>query len=102
MNYTEKFAEIRRRCRKGNAEDICVVLSMLNDAVDLPTTRAIDLYLSEVENSEGIQIMRRFLFFGTQIQRNYCCLFFARRNDWDMVNQAYAGGKVDAIQAYSR
>ena len=102
MNYTYRFGEIRKRCRRGTRQDIDEVIRQLDDEVDLPTTRAIDLYLGQVCNPAGIRRLEYFLFNGTQIQRNYCTLFFARRNDWDLVNRAYNQGLVDRVQAYSR
>ena len=72
------------------------------ETADLPTTRAIDRYLGEVCLADGIDTIRHYLFHGSQIQRNYCTLFFARRNDWNIVNAAYARGLIDAKQAYSR
>lgn len=102
MNYTRLFCGIRKKCLNGREGDIDYVVSLLNESVDLPTTRAVDRYLGEVCNPAGIKRLEYHLFNGTQIQRNYCTLFFARRNDWDIVNRAFALGLIDRIQAYSR
>lgn len=102
FEYREKFEEIKEKCLKGEADDILSVLSLLNDEVDLPTTRAIDFYLGQVNNSAGIRVLEKFLFEGTQVQRNYCTLFFARRDEWNLVNKAYHLGLIDALQAYSK
>ncbi len=101
MDYTPQFEMINRHCQLGNPEDIDVVMDILDNA-DLPTTRAVDLYLGYVTNQPGIRRLEHYLFTGTQIQRNYCTLFFARSNNWDLVNKAYAKGLIDKIQAYSR
>lgn len=100
--YKEKFERIRDLCLSGGASEVREVLEMLNEDVDLPTTRAVDFYLGTVDNPEGLGILESYLFEGTQIQRNYCTLFFARRDDWHLVNRAYDLGLVDALQAYSR
>lgn len=102
MIFKEKFDDIRKKCLAGGEEDIRFVLSLLNDNVDLPTTRAVDFYLGQVENQSGVKVLEEFLFEGTQIQRNYCTLFFARRDEWDLVNKAFEMGLIDALQAYSR
>jgi hypothetical protein len=102
MNYSSIFKQIKKSCLRGEAGDIDVVLSLLNDKVDLPTTKAIDLYLGQVTAPQGIKRVEYYLFNGTPIQRNYCTLFFARRGDWSIVNEAYDRGLVDGEQAYSR
>lgn len=68
----------------------------------LSTTRIVDYALSLVENDAGIARIEFYLFNGTQIQRNYCSLFFNRRGDWPVVKQAYEQGLIDEIQAYAR
>lgn len=102
MNYTPLFKRIKQLCSKGEADAIDEVLSLLDSGADLPTTKAIDLYLGLVTKTHGIKRIEHYLFNGTPIQRNYCTLFFARRGDWDNVNEAYRRGLVDAMQAYSR
>ncbi len=102
MIYKTKFEKIKERCLRGDKEDIDFVISLLNSEVDLPTTRAVDFYLSLVTNNIAIERIEYYLFKGSQIQRNYCTLFFARRDDWPIVNKAYKKGLIDYIQAYSR
>ncbi|MBI9101523.1 MAG: hypothetical protein JEY99_03835 [Spirochaetales bacterium] len=102
MNYTSAFNKIKKHCLSGTQRDIDQVLSILNGGVDLPTTRAVDYYLSLVKNPEGIEQLKHYIMNGTLIQRNYCTLYFARKNDWDIVNRAYNEGLIDRIQAYSR
>ena len=101
FNYEKAFDEIRIRCLSGEAAGIDRVMEIL-DSADLPTTRAIDFYLGMVESAEGVGRINYYLFNGTQIQRNYCTLYFARRNEWKTVNKAYKLGLIDAIQAFSR
>ncbi len=102
MIYYETFNDIKEKCLRGTERDIRFVISLLNKDVDLPTTRAVDFYLGMVKTAEGINVLEEFLFEGTQIQRNYCTLFFARNDDWALVNKAYNLGLIDSRQAYSR
>lgn len=101
MNYDKQFEEIKNKVNQGNIKDIDFVMSKLNGA-DLATTRAVDLYLNYLTNILGIKRLEYYLFKGTQIQKNYCCLFFARRNEWQLIDKAYSEGCIDEIQAYSR
>lgn len=101
MNYTPLFSRIERLCIRGNPKDIDSVMEILQSA-DLPTTRAVDFYLGHIVNLEGINRLEFYLFNGSQIQRNYTTLFFARRNEWKLINDAYSKGLIDYIQAYSR
>lgn len=99
---TVKATRIRSLCKRGRREDIDAVLAFLDENTDLPTTKFVDYYLSTVTNPEGIHRIEHYLFKGTQIQRNYCTLYFARKNEWTLVNKAYRMGLVDYAQAYSR
>ncbi len=101
MNYVSLFNLIKNKALQANSSAIDEIMEIL-DSADLPTTRAVDLYLGTVTSKEGIERIRYYLFSGSQIQRNYCTLFFSRRNDWDVVNEAYNRGCIDHIQAYSR
>jgi hypothetical protein len=102
MNYKKQFELIRGNCLRANSQDIDDVLVLLNNKVELPVTRAVDYYLSLVDTKCGIDRIEYYLFNGSQIQRNYCTLFFARRNDWSLVDKAFNLGLIDKIQAYSR
>ncbi len=98
----EKADEIKKLCKNGSSEDIDKVLSFLDETADLPTTKIIDFYLGTVSSIEGIRRIEHYLSKGTQMQRNYCTLFFARRNEWQIVKNAYKKGLIDYIQAYAR
>lgn len=99
---SERSSEIRKLCRRGSAGDIDRLMSFLDENTDLPTTKIIDYHLGTVDNVEGFRRIEYYLFSGTQMQRNYCTLFFARRNEWRIVNRAFEMGLIDSIQAYSR
>ncbi|MBN2444382.1 MAG: hypothetical protein JXJ04_23670 [Spirochaetales bacterium] len=93
------FSQIARR---GTIEDVDILFSQLNEHADIPLTKIIDLCIGLVKSEEGLERIQYYLFSGTQMQRNYATLCFARRNDWDLVNKAYRLGLIDYIQAYSR
>jgi DNA-binding MarR family transcriptional regulator len=99
---TDRARDIRTSCNRGSTQDIDRVLEYLTADIDIPTTKVVDFYLGTVTNPEGVRRIEYYLFHGTQIQRNYCTLFFSRKNEWQIVNKAYGMGLIDAAQAYSR
>ncbi|MCP4133741.1 MAG: hypothetical protein GY754_22425 [bacterium] len=102
MNANRLYQQIQEQCGRGFKKDIDDVIGLLNNNVDIATTKVIDYYLSTVSNEEGLNRIEFYLFNGTQMQRNYCTLFFARRYEWDLVHRAYRLGLIDEIQAYAR
>jgi DNA-binding MarR family transcriptional regulator len=99
---SELSKEIAELCSTGSSESIDKVMEYLTNESDIPTTKVIDYYLGTVENIEGMKRIEHYLFNGTQIQRNYCTLFFVRINDWKLVDKAYKMGLIDYVQAYSK
>ncbi|SDL20740.1 hypothetical protein [Kriegella aquimaris] len=100
--FSGKLGELIERAERGNEEDVDYVISHLTDDSTLAMTRYVDFALSLVVNRKGILRLEYYLFNGTLIQRNYCCLFFNRRLDYDLVDQAFRKGLIDEIQAFSR
>ena len=88
--------------KEGTRESIDEIMRRLNPRMTLAESKLIDYALSHVESGEGVAVMEGFLFSGTQIQRNYCALYFGRRGDYEIVRRAYDMGLVDAKQAFSR
>lgn len=86
----------------GTAASVAEIMRHLNPQMTLVESKFIDYALSHVESEQGVSAMEHTLFSGTQIQRNYCALFFSRRGDYDIVRKAYDHGLVDAKQAFSR
>ena len=97
-----KLGELIERAESGDAEDVDFIIDHLTDKSSLAMTRYVDYALSLVKNEIGILRLEYYLFNGTLIQRNYCCLFFNRRLDYDIVDRAYRLGLIDEIQAFSR
>ena len=102
MKFSGKVRELIDRANAGNVEDVDYILNHLTPDVTLSTTRFVDYALSLVTSDLGIQRIEYYLFNGTQIQRNYCSLFFNRRDGWHLVKKAYEQGLIDEIQAYAR
>lgn len=100
--FTGKVRELMERAQHGTAADVDYILGHLTSDATLAVTRFVDYALGLVESDEGVARIEHYLFHGTQIQRNYCSLFFNRRSDWPIVRKAYEAGLIDAIQAYAR
>ena len=88
--------------RSGAAADVDTLMSHLHERVDFTTTRLVDFALGLVNTPEGYNRIRHYLFHGALIQRNYAALYFKRRDEMLLLNEAVAQGKIDEIQAYLR
>ena len=100
--FSAKAQAMMNRASRGTAEDVDYILGHLTPDVTLSVTKLVDYALGLVESDAGIARAEYYLFNGTQIQRNYCALFFNRRDDWPIVKRAYEQGLIDEIQAYAR
>lgn len=88
--------------KAGTPESLGEIMLRLNPEMSLAESKLIDFALSHVEGEQGVAVMESYLFHGTQIQRNYRTLYFARRGEYGIVRRAYDLGLVDAKQAFSR
>jgi hypothetical protein len=89
----------------GTGGDIDLIFEDLNPEMSFKDSRFIDYALSLVNSPAGVERIVHHLFNGTQVQRNYCTLFFNRRcyaRDWDLVKKAYTLGLIDRQQAFSK
>jgi len=89
----------------GTEENVDSIMTDLTDEMIFVDSKFIDYALGLVKSDEGIKRIAFYLFNGTQIQRNYCTLFFNRRNEkeaWVLVKQAYNLGLIDKKQAFSK
>ena len=100
--FTGKVKDLVDKAISGNPEDIDYIINHLTQDVTIATTRFVDYALGLVENKSGVKRIEYYLFNGTQIQRNYCALYFNRRDDWSVVKKAYEKGCIDEIQAFAR
>jgi hypothetical protein len=88
--------------KEGTRASIGEIMKHLNKNMTLAESKFIDFALGHVDNDEGVKSMEHYLFHGTQIQRNYCALYFGRRGEYLIVRKAYDEGLIDAKQAFSR
>ncbi len=88
--------------KEGTSESIARIMADLTSDTPIVETKFIDFALSYVNGEEGFKVMEYFLFNGTQIQRNYSTLFFARLGEYLIIRKAYDMGLIDARQAFSR
>jgi hypothetical protein len=76
MTGKSKLAYYMELASNGTASDVDLIMENLIDEITFVDSRFIDYALSLVESSEGVDRITHYLFEGTQIQRNYCTLFF--------------------------
>ncbi len=88
--------------KEGTETSIGEIMKHLNNSMTLAESKFIDFALGHVESDEGVKIMGHYLFHGTQIQRNYCALYFGRRGEYLIIRKAYDAGLIDEKQAFSR
>jgi hypothetical protein len=88
--------------KEGTKASIGEIMKNLNKSMTLAESKFIDFALGHIDNDEGIKLMEYYLFHGTQIQRNYCTLYFGRRGEYLIIRKAYDEGLIDAKQAFSR
>jgi hypothetical protein len=100
--FSGKVKELVACAERGTSDDVDYILGHLTPDATLSTTRFVDYALSLVESEAGVARIEYYLFHGTQIQRNYCSLFFNRLGEWPIVKKAYDQGLIDEIQAYAR
>lgn len=86
----------------GTKHSIDKIMQDLNRKMTLAQSKFIDYALGKIETQEGIDTMIYYLFHGTQVQRNYCALYFGRRGEYLLIRAAYDKGLLDAKQAFSR
>ncbi|MHB1315760.1 MAG: hypothetical protein ACYCX2_09795 [Christensenellales bacterium] len=87
---------------EGTKVSIKTLMDCLNENMTLAESKFIDFALGHVDCEDGIRLMEYYLFHGTQIQRNYCALYFGRRGEYLIIRAAYDKGLIDAKQAFSR
>ena len=88
--------------KEGTKASIDEIMRHLNKSMSLPESKFIDFALGHIGSAEGIKVMEHYLYHGTQIQRNYCALYFGRRGEYQLIRRAYDEGLIDAKQAFSR
>lgn len=88
--------------QQGTKASVDLIMGNLNRNMTLAESKFIDFALGQIETEEALEVMKNYLFHGTQLQRNYCTLFFSRRGDHLLVKEAFDLGLIDDKQAFSR
>ena len=91
-----------RLAKEGTKASIDDIMKHLNRRMTLAESKFIDFALGHVESDEGLKVMEHYLFHGSQIQRNYCTLYFGRRSEYNIIRKAFEQGLIDEKQAFSR
>ncbi len=87
---------------EGTKESVKKIMENINLEMGMIESKIIDYALGLINNAEGINTLEKYLFEGTQIQRNYCTLYFNRKEEFKLVRLAYDQGLIDERQAFSR
>lgn len=93
---------LMQKAKNGTPEDVDFIMGCLSMESTIAMTKYVDFSLGLVCNKEGIKRIEKYLFEGSQIQRNYACLFFNRMGEWPLVKSAFELGLIDEIQAFAR
>lgn len=101
MEY-ENLEYYIKLAKEGSKASIDEIMRRLNQCATIAESKFIDFALGHIDSAEGMEVMKHYLFHGTQIQRNYCTLYFSRRDDYKLVREAYNKGLIDERQAFSR
>ncbi len=96
LDYYTKLAQT------GTRESVETIFKHLNRKMTIAESKFIDYALGLVDTEIGFNVMVHYLFHGTQIQRNYCTLYFGRRGEYLIIREAFDAGLIDAKQAFSR
>lgn len=99
QSLLQKYIELAQEGTRASVDEI---MAHLNMGMSIAESKIIDFALGNVDSEEGRQAMEHYLFHGTQIQRNYCTLYFIRREEYRLVRQAYELGLIDYLQAFTR
>lgn len=99
MTMLQEYIEL---AKEGTSESIARIMADLTSETPIVETKFIDYALGYVTSEEGLKTMEDYLFKGTQIQRNYATLYFARLGEYLIIRKAYDMGLIDQRQAFSR
>lgn len=102
FEFTGQLQQLINKAQNGSSADVDYIMEKLTAESSFAMTRYVDFALSLVDNKEGIERIKFYLFNGTLIQRNYASLFFNRLGDCETVQEAFDKGFIDKIQAWTR
>jgi len=96
------YAALTALGRRGEAQDVDKLMSILTRQDDLTIIKIVDYALSLVSTEAGLKRIRWYLLQGEPIQCNYAALFFKRLGYEDLLARAVALGKIDTIQGFAK
>ena len=103
MNQNDFSFDALTACgKRGQAQDVEYLMSILASQDDLPILKIVDYALSLVSTEVGLTRIRWYLMQGEPIQRNYAALFFKRLGNEELLARAVALGKIDVIQGFAQ
>ncbi len=88
--------------RSINSSNNAIDPKSLQPDQDVDTIKLVDYALSLVRNSYRKNRIKRYLFDGTSIQRNYAALYFKRIKDTEVLTEAVKHRRIDRVQAFSK
>jgi hypothetical protein len=98
----ERYQRFVAHGQSGSPAGVDLLMAALVEQDDFATSRLVDFALSLVETRPGRERLRHYLFQGCPQQRNYAALYFKRRGQVELLDEAVAQGKIDALQAYAK
>ena len=99
---TFTISELEQIAKNGRASDVNFLMYHLEECTVFGQSKMIDYALGLVSSEEGLMRIRYFLFNGSEIQRNHAALYFKRRGNIWVLDEAVEKGCIDSVQAYSR
>lgn len=94
--------EYVKRANEGCTESVRKIMDKLDSDMTLEASRQLDYALSKITLPECVEVIKEYLFHGSQIQRNYAALYFGRIHEYFILREAYDKGLIDEKQAFSR
>ena len=93
---------LETHARIGRTENITYLMDALEKSTTFSGRKLIDYALGQVTSMDGQNQIQHYLFHGSPVQRNYAALYFKRRGNQTMINQAVQQGCIDEIQGNSK
>lgn len=95
------YQVLAARGERGLPEDVDYLMEMLVNG-DAAVSKLVDYSLGLVRGKDGVERLRHYLFHGKTMQRNYAALYFKRREDTIILEEAVRLGAIDWEQGFSR
>ena len=90
------------KARCGSTADVDFLMNILSEHTTLPKCKMTDYALGQVETTEGRNRIKYYLFNGNPVQRNYAALYFKRRGNVKILNEAVKRLCIDEEQAQAK